>query len=105
MISCQKENITYTIRCRECAKAGVSALYWGKSARTGFKRGKEHVEGLQKEWEKAPLWRHASQFHEGSKETAWYEMKVMRSHRTPLVRQVEEGVEIAMCKADVVMTK
>ena len=41
-----------------------------ESARTGYRRGKEHVEGLVKEWEKAPLWRHSAAFHRGSKETA-----------------------------------
>ena len=30
-------------------------------------------------------------------------MKIEKVHRTPLVRQVSEGVEIARCKADVVM--
>ena len=102
-VGCQTENITYTIRCRECARRGTSAMYWGESARTGFKRGKEHVEGLFKEWEKAPLWRHSSTFHNGTKELAWYEMRVVRSHRTPLNRQVDEGVEIALCTADIVM--
>ena len=90
-ISCQKENVTYCIRCKECSKSGVTALYWGESSRTGFKRGLEHVEGLRKEWEKAPLWRHALRFHEGEKEETWYQMKVVRSHRSPLTRQVDEG--------------
>ena len=61
------------------------------------------MEGLEKEWESAPLWRHSKTFHEGSKEISWYQMKVIRSHRTPLVRQVDEGVEIAMCEATIVM--
>ena len=30
-------------------------------------------------------------------------MKVIKSHRTPLMRQVAEGVEIATCQAEVVM--
>ena len=102
-ISCQKENVTYTIRCTECAKGGITAIYWGETARNGFKRGGEHCEGLYKELEKAPLWRHARMFHEGQKNVDWYRMKVERSHRTPLVRQLDEGVEIATCKAAVVM--
>ena len=60
-------------------------LYWGETCRNGFKRGKEHQEGLEKEWEKAPLWRHARVFHGGVKEVDWYRMKVERTHRTPLV--------------------
>ena len=64
-------------------------------ARNGFKRGKEHKDGLVKELEKAPLWRHARVFHGGPKQIAWYKMKVKKVHRTPLVRQVAEGVKIA----------
>ena len=30
-------------------------------------------------------------------------MKVERSHKTPLVRQISEGVEIANCKAEIIM--
>ena len=81
----------------------MTALYWGESARTGFKRGLDHVEGLKRECEKAPLWRHAQRFHEGEKEETWYQMKVVRSHKSPLTRQVDEGVEIAMCDAKIVM--
>ena len=54
-ISCQTENINYTIKCKECLKGGERAEYLGESARTGFKRGAEHVEGLITENEKGPL--------------------------------------------------
>ena len=61
------------------------------------------MEGLVKENKKTPLWRHARMFHGGRKERSWYKMKIEKSHRTPLVRQVSEGVEIASCKAEIVM--
>ena len=56
-----------------------------------------------KEYEKAPLWRHTRVYHGGQKVPDWYHMKVERSHRTPLGRQVSEGVEINQCKADIIM--
>ena len=68
-----------------------------------IERGKEYKDGLVRELEKAPLWRHARVFHSGQKQIAWYKMKVKKVHRTPLVRQVAEGAEIASCKADVEM--
>ena len=82
---------------------GKKAEYWGESTRNGFCRGKEHIKGLKNENKKAPLWRHASAFHGGEKKPEWYKMKVEKVHRTPLVRQVAEGVEIATCDADVIM--
>ena len=98
-----KENVTYTIKCMKCLEGGKTATYWGESARNGFKRGKEHCEGLAQRNEKAPLWRHNSRYHEGSQDSSWYNMKVERSHRTPMSRQIEEGVENLHCKADIVM--
>ena len=85
-ISCQKENVTYTIKCRKCAREGKSAMYWGETARNGFKRGVEHADGLKNEWEKAPLWRHTRLFHGGEKNLEWFSMRVERSHRSPLNR-------------------
>ena len=102
-IGCQKENVTYTITCRECARSGKKAVYWGETSKTGYKRGTEHVDGLKREVEKAPLWRHSRVFHNGVKRIEWYRMKVEKVHRTPLVRQISEGVEISRCDADIVM--
>ena len=102
-VNCQTENITYSISCKECKRQGRIALYWGESARTGYKRGKEHIEGLEKEWEKAPLWRHVESYHGGAKVPEWFMMKVQKTHRNPLSRQIAEGVEIAHCEAEIVM--
>ena len=102
-IHCQKENITYIFTCLEWTKGGRKAVYWGETARNGFKRGKVHKDGLVKELEKIRLWRHAKVFHGGQKQIAWYKMKVKKVHRTPLVRHVAEGVEIVSCKADLEM--
>ena len=102
-ISCQKESITYRIKCMECGRQGKDAEYWGESARTGYKRGKEHLEGLVEENEDAPLWRHSVVFHEGAKNPEWYRMKVIRAHRTAMQRQIEEGVEIDHSKADILL--
>ena len=71
-------------------KDGERAEYWGESANTGYKRGMEHVDGLKNE--KAPLWRHASMFHGGEKNGGWNKMKVERTFRTALARQISEGI-------------
>ena len=41
--------------------------------------------------ENAPLWRHAVVFHKGEKEPSWYRMRIVKAHRSPLERQIEEG--------------
>ena len=84
-------------------RLGQKAVYWGETCRNGYKRDCEHEEGLLKEIEKSPLWRHSRVFHGGQKKIEWFCMKVEKIHRTPLVRQVSEGVEIARCQADIVM--
>ena len=81
----------YTIKCTECCRTGREAEYWGESARTGFKRGKEHIKGLVEDNENAPLWRHSVAFHQGDKNQTWYKMKIIKAHRTPMGRQIEEG--------------
>ena len=53
--------------------------------------------------EKAPLWRHVDGFHGGIQEKDWFKMKVERSRRTPMSRQIEEGVEILKCRAGIIM--
>ena len=58
---------------------------------------------MKKEYEKAPLWRHVKVFHAGVKNPEWFDMKVQKTHRTPLCRQIAEGVEINLCQADVIL--
>ena len=49
------------------------------------------------------MWRHVEGFHGGEQNEKWFRMRVERSHRTPMSRQIEEGVEILKCGADVIM--
>ena len=79
----------------------VKAEYTGETSRTAYLRGREHWEGLESEKEKNPLWKHCMEKHGGTKVN--FNMKVLRSHRTPLSRQVHESVEIDSSKADIVM--
>ena len=99
--NCQQENIVYRITCLECERRQVKAEYTGETSRTAYLRGREHVEGLRNNNPKNALWKHCSQDH-GGKE-ADFKMKILRSHKTPLTRQVHEGVEINSSKADIIM--
>ena len=98
---CQKENICYRIFCQECESNQVKAEYTGESSRTTYLRGREHMDGLQKRKEDNALWKHCVQEHGGRE--VQFRMKMMRSHLTPLTRQIQEGVEIENSKADIIM--
>ena len=93
--------MVYRVICQECELSQTKAEYTGESSRTPYLRGREHLEGLARKCEKNPLWKHCAQFHEGRK--AKFRMKVLRSHRAPLSRQIQEGVEIENSTAKIIM--
>ena len=99
--NCQRENVVYRITCQECGMRQVKAEYTGETSRTAYLRGREHWEGLESQKEKNALWKHCVEKHGGTKVN--FSMKVLRSHKTPLSRQVHESVEIDSSKADIVM--
>ena len=89
------------ITCRECQLAQVRADYTGETSRTAYLRGKEHLEGLKNKNSENALWKHCVQHHGG--QTVEFSMKVLRSHRSPLTRQIQESVEISNSQASVIM--
>ena len=96
--------MVYRISCKKCkSDKGKIADYWGETARTAFLRGKEHLDGLHGKDEKNSLWKHSEQHHEGSLERGDFRMEVMEKHRSALTRQVQEGVELEMNMADLIM--
>ena len=99
--NCQKENVVYRVTCQECAIRQVKAEYTGETSRTAYLRGREHWDGLEKEQEKNALWKHCVEEHGGNKVT--FSMKVLRSHKAALSRQVHESVEIECSKAKYVL--
>ena len=99
--NCQQEGIVYQISCRECSLSNIKAEYTGESSRTPFLRGREHLDGLRKRNEKNALWKHCEMFHGG--EEVKFAMKVLRSHKTPLTRQIHESVEIDNSQAKIIM--
>ena len=59
--------------------------------------------GLKNKNEKNSLWKHSFNHHEGKLKREDLEMKVVETHRSPLSRQIHEGVAIETNKADIVM--
>ena len=75
--------------------------YTGETSRTGYLRGREHLEGLSKKNEDNPLWKHCVVAHDG--EVVDFKMKIVRRHKTPLTRQIHEAVEIQYSTAAAVL--
>ena len=98
-----KENALYKIICKECRKKEIRSEYWGETGRNCFLRGGEHIEGLKNKEEDNALWKHTWDVHDGEGNSDTFEMKLEKTFKKPLERQIREGVELEMCTADIVM--
>ena len=98
---CSKSCSAYRIECEECKKSDLSAVYEGETGRNCYSRGLEHLEGLSKEKEDNPLWKHCQLQHGGVK--VKFKMVCLKSFKTAFMRQINEGVRIACCQADICM--
>ena len=101
--ACRRENVVYKITCLECEKGNTKAEYWGKTSRTGFERGEEHLSGLESEYEKNALWKYSSVNHKGELRKESFRMEIIESHRSPLNRQIHEGIELETNGADIIL--
>ena len=99
--TCGREAVVYRISCDDCAVRHVSAHYFGESARTGYLRGCEHASGRERALEENVLHKHDSIHHPGAPAT--YSMRIIRTHKTALSRQVHEASEIECSKAMITM--
>ena len=98
---CSKSCSAYRIECEECPKSNLTAAYEGETGRNGYTRGLEHLAGLSSEKEDNPLWKHCQIQHSGVKVA--FKMICLKSFKTAFIRQVNEGVRIAYCNADICM--
>ena len=76
-------------------KAGkpMISYYIGESARNGFTRGLEHQEAAKKRQTNNALGKHVADYHGGDRQVT-FDMWITSTHKDPLTRQVQEGVNI-----------
>ena len=96
---CHVCNICYTIKCKPCE----DAVYYGESHRNLYSRGKEHEKKLEKEDESSFMYRHQREKH-GSNPVE-FEMRVVKSFRDPLSRQVTEAILIKNHQGELLNSK
>ena len=102
---CNKESVVYKGSCLKCKETGKECIYIGETSRSGYVRGKQHLEAIknhQKHRSNA-FAKHIEERHEG-RETK-FSMSIVKYLRTPLERQIREGVEIAREKNDIMNSK
>ena len=93
--NCRARNITYQTSCLECLAKGRKSTYYGESARTAFERGQEHFTDFLSREEDSHMWKHQTTEHGDLKEVK-FRMKVLKSHRSALQRQIHEAVLIEL---------
>ena len=103
--NCKKASIVYENVCLQCnpgadakgelreVKDDTPTLYVGESSRTIFERSKEHWEAWRSRKEDSHILKHQMADHGGSNSPK-FTMRVVRSYRSALSRQVGEAVRI-----------
>ena len=97
---CHKGNVCYSF---DCQAPGCDAAYGGETHRNGYTRGLEHVKKYNKKDENSFMYRHQVEKHNG--EPANFKMKVVKSFKDPLSRQVTEAVMIKNHKGELLNSK
>ena len=86
---CHKHNICYKYKCNICEE---DVVYIGETSRNLYSRGMEHSSLYEKESPKSFLHNHQVEQH--NSEPADFDVKVIKSVKDPLSRQVTEAVMI-----------
>ena len=102
-IDCTHEGVTYTITCTTCKSTDVKAIYEGETGRSGYTRGKNHLDGWRRKEEDNPLTKHWASFHQEDPQEPEFTMKLKKKYIKPLPRQVAEAVAITLSEADLIL--
>ena len=98
---CSRSCSAYQLECLECPINSLTAHYEGETGRNCYSRGIEHVAGLEKEKDDNPLWKHCQLQHGGQQ--VKFRMVCLKSFKTAFMQQINEGVRIACCDANICM--
>ena len=91
--------ICYDIKCKACQ----DAIYFGESHRNLYTRGKEHENKLRRKEENSFMLKHQQERHNG--DPVEFQMKVIKSFRDPLSRQVTEAMLIKNHRGELLNSK
>jgi hypothetical protein len=93
---CRRNNVGYILICDLCG--GENVCYVGETGQNVYTRGLRHMTNYRGKHQDSPLWKHAQIAHGGNPDFS-FSMKVVKTFKDPLTRQVNEAVRIANCSA------
>ena len=93
---CRRNNVGYVLVCDECG--GDEVTYVGETGQNVYTRGLSHMANYRRKHPDSPLWKHAQMGHGGA-EALSFSMKVVKTFKDPLTRQINEAVRISNCSA------
>ena len=98
-VRCRDEGVGYRGICLECKKQDVRSEYIGETGKNAYTRGKQHFSGLKNKSEENAFYKHWRNHHEkpgesDSSRLENFEVRVEKSFREPMSRQINEMVRI-----------
>ena len=88
-------------QCQLCLSEGRESFYYGESGRNMYTRQLEHRKDMRNMNESNAMVKHAIIQHDGVMPD--WKLKVTSSYSSPMYRQNNEGVRIALSKADMIL--
>ena len=98
-----KQGITYRIDCVLCKEEEKVVTYFGESARTMYDRGAEHLSAMRAGDPESVLVQHQEECHPNKEPE--YAMKMVKTHRRPLYRQIHESILIDRFKGHTILNR
>ena len=84
--------------CGDCSEL-KSVVYHGETSASAYVRGQKHQEDYKYKLKSSSLYKHAQTDHQGRMDVD-YRMKVKTKFNDAITRQVNEGVRISRCEAE-----
>jgi hypothetical protein len=114
-ISCRVNSVGYVLRCLLIHNDGVDVEYVGESGQNALTRGKKHIKdfksGSKSVQEGSAMFKHMTSCHpkelrEGKKDPReFFRMEVVRRYKTACDRQIDEGNNMKITKANVINSR
>ena len=92
---CRRRNVCYQTWCQICKEKGRDTMYLGETGRTGYERAREHVGDWKSRKEDSHMHEHGEKEHRDTEGGPHFGMKILKSHRSALERQIHEAVLIS----------
>ena len=90
-----KRGPVYSGKCLDCGEDNITAGYDGESGFSAYNRFKSHQSSIKNKNTKNAFARHLSEYHPGkAKDHTGFKVKVERTYKKCLDRQVSEGINI-----------